>query len=113
MAILIMGGYMGYFGAAAGVIMIAILSRITNESFPVYNAVRNVSALSANLVAMIIYAVKSHVYWILVLPLGIGLFIGGYIGPKIVRRVPEKYLKVIVGFGALILGIYMFIQAYL
>ena len=111
-AILIMGGYMGYFGAAAGVIMIAILSRITNESYPVYNAVRNVSALSANLVAMLIYAIKSTVYWIMVIPLGIGLFIGGYLGPKIVRRVPEKYLKLIVGCGALILGIVMFVQAY-
>ena len=111
-AILIMGGYMGYFGAAAGVIMIAILSWTTNESYPVYNAVKNVSALSANVVAMIIYAIKSHVYWIMVIPLGIGLFIGGYIGPKIVRHVSEKTLKMIVGIAALCLSIYMFIQAY-
>ena len=109
-AFLIAGAYMGYFGAGAGLILIAVLSHITNEKYPVYNAIRNVSSLSANVVAMTIYAIKATVYWIMVLPLGIGLFIGGFIGPKIVRVIPERTLKIMVGCCALILSIILFIQ---
>lgn len=109
-AFLIAGVYMSYFGAGAGLILIAVLSHITHEKYPVYNAIRNVSSLSANLVAMIIYTCKATVYWSMVLPLGIGLFIGGFIGPKIVRIVPEEILKTVVGVCALILSIILFIQ---
>lgn len=109
---LLMGCYMAYFGAGAGTILISVLSIITTENYATYNAVRNVSALSANLTATIIYAIKATVYWSLVIPMGLGLFIGGYIGPKIVRVVPTKILKTIVGIGALGLSIYFFIQAY-
>ncbi|GLB47342.1 UPF0721 transmembrane protein [Philodulcilactobacillus myokoensis] len=109
---LLMGAYMGYFGAAAGVVMIAALSKTTNEPYPIYNAIRNVAALSANLLAMVVYAFNANVQWVLVVPLGLGLFIGGYIGPKIVRRVPHKVLTTIVGIGAFVLAVILFIQAY-
>ncbi|XIF19919.1 MAG: sulfite exporter TauE/SafE family protein [Acetilactobacillus jinshanensis] len=112
LAFLIAGIYMGYFGAGAGLILIAVLSHITNESYPVYNAIRNVSSLSANVVAMTIYTIKATVYWIMVIPLGLGLFIGGYIGPKIVRVIPEKILKIVVGICALILSVVLFKQTY-
>ncbi|QBP18201.1 sulfite exporter TauE/SafE family protein [Acetilactobacillus jinshanensis] len=112
LAFLIAGIYMGYFGAGAGLILIAVLSHITDEPYPVYNAIRNVSSLSANVVAMTIYAIKATVYWVMVIPLGIGLFIGGYIGPKIVRVIPEKILKTVVGICALVLSVVLFYQTY-
>lgn len=112
LAFLIAGIYMAYFGAGAGLILIAVLSHLTNEPYPVYNAIRNVSSMSANVVAMTIYAFKAAVYWSLVIPLGIGLFIGGYIGPKIVRVIPDKILKTVVGICALGLAAVLFIQTY-
>ncbi|UQS85995.1 sulfite exporter TauE/SafE family protein (plasmid) [Nicoliella spurrieriana] len=111
-AILLAGIYVGYFGAASGIIVNAILSKITHEKYAVYNAIRNVSSFCGNLVAMIIYSFQSHVYWILVLPLGSGLLIGAYIGPKIVRVVPEAVIKWIVAILAFGLAIELFIQAY-
>ncbi|UQS85994.1 sulfite exporter TauE/SafE family protein (plasmid) [Nicoliella spurrieriana] len=111
-AILLTGVYVGYFGAASGIIFNAILSKITDEKYAVYNAIRNVSSFCGNLVAMVIYSFQSHVYWILVLPLGSGLLIGAYIGPKIVRVIPEKIIKLIVAVLAFGLAIELFIQAY-
>ncbi|MBW1606283.1 sulfite exporter TauE/SafE family protein [Lactobacillus sp. Sy-1] len=111
-AIFLTGVYVGYFGAASGIIVNAILSKITNEKYAVYNAIRNVSSFFGNFVAMMIYAFQSHVYWILVLPLGSGLLIGSYIGPKIVRVVPERVIKWIVAILAFGLAIQLFIQAY-
>ncbi|MDN6968888.1 sulfite exporter TauE/SafE family protein [Oenococcus sp. UCMA 17063] len=111
-AVFLVGAYGGYFGAAAGVIMLAIFSITSKSEFPVYNALKNVSLGFSNLVATIIYTFKSHIYWLLVIPLGAGLFLGGYIGPKIVRVIPGKILKIAVGVGAIILAASLFIQAY-
>lgn len=92
--------------------MLAIFSIGSTTKFTVYNALKNVSLGLSNLVATLIYAFESHIYWLLVIPLGAGLFLGGYLGPKIVRLIPEKPLKLCVGVGALILAISLFIQAY-
>ncbi|WP_285289039.1 sulfite exporter TauE/SafE family protein [Apilactobacillus xinyiensis] len=112
LSLVLIGIYGGYFGAAAGVIMLAVLSRTSSEPFPVYNAIRNVAMLAANFAATVIYAFKSHIVWILVLPLALGFLCGGYIGPKIVRLLPIKLLKIIIGILALILAGILFVQTY-
>ncbi|USS92350.1 sulfite exporter TauE/SafE family protein [Fructobacillus americanaquae] len=111
-AILLVGMYCGYFGAAGGVMLLAILSATTTMNFSSYNAVKNVSLGASNLIATLIYAFSSHIYWGLALPMGIGLFIGGYIGPKIVRVIPDKILKIIVSILAVLLAIDLFVKAY-
>lgn len=93
--LLIMGAYTGYFGAAGGVIVLVILTYITNEKFIVINAIKNVISGFANLVALIIFMFTSHIYWLQAIPLAIGMFIGGYIGPAILRRVPEKLVRIL------------------
>ncbi|UQS84776.1 sulfite exporter TauE/SafE family protein [Apilactobacillus apisilvae] len=108
----LVGIYVGYFGAGAGVIMIAVLSRITDSSYNVYNATRNVATLSSNLVASIIFILVANIYWHEIIILAIGLFIGGFIGPKIVRYIPTKIMKNGVGIFAILLSIYLFIKAF-
>ncbi|GAP00116.1 sulfite exporter TauE/SafE family protein [Fructobacillus ficulneus] len=110
--ILLVGMYCGYFGAAGGVMLLAILSATTTMPFASYNAIKNVSLGASNLIATVIYAFTSHIYWGFVVPLGIGLFIGGYIGPKIVEIIPEKILKIVVSILAILLSIDLFVKAY-
>ncbi|GAP02711.1 permease [Fructobacillus pseudoficulneus] len=111
-AITLVGMYCGYFGAAGGVMLLAILSATTTMHFSSYNAVKNVSLGASNLIATLIYAFTAHIYWGMVIPLGIGLFIGGYIGPQIVRVIPEKILKIIVSILAILLAVDLFVKAY-
>ncbi|QBP18978.1 sulfite exporter TauE/SafE family protein [Acetilactobacillus jinshanensis] len=112
-AMFLVGIYSGYFAAASGILMLALLSYTTDESFPVYNAIRNVAMLSANVIAIIIFIVyHAGIYWPVVFPLGIGLLIGSYCGPAIVRRVPERILKLVVAVAAVMMSIYLFIKAY-
>ncbi|MHA8111258.1 sulfite exporter TauE/SafE family protein [Lactobacillaceae bacterium Melli_B4] len=108
----LVGIYVGYFGAGAGVIMIAVLSKISNSPYHVYNATRNAATLAANLIASVIFIFIAHVYWSVIIPLGIGLFIGGFIGPKIVRYIPTNIMRTSVGIFAFALSIYLFIQAF-
>lgn len=111
--IVFVGAYSGYFGAAAGVIMLAILAVVTTERFAVYNAMRNVTGFASNAIAAVIYAFTSHIQWLMVIPLGIGLYVGGYIGPIIVRHVPVELLRWLIALAAFGLAGYLFWQAFM
>lgn len=111
-AIFLVGAYTGYFGAAAGVVMLAILAATSHLEFAEYNALKNVALGTSNLVATVLFAFRAHIYWLAVVPLAIGFFIGGFIGPHIVRRVPSKLLKIIIAVGAIGLAVFLFIRTY-
>ncbi|KRL34696.1 sulfite exporter TauE/SafE family protein [Liquorilactobacillus uvarum] len=112
LGICLVGAYTGYFGAAGGVIFLAILSIITSHDFATVNAMKNTIAFAGNLVAAIIFVFKSHIDWMFVAPLGFGLLIGGYLGPIIVRHVNIHLLRALISLAAFGLSIYLFITAY-
>ncbi|HIW71193.1 MAG TPA: sulfite exporter TauE/SafE family protein [Candidatus Levilactobacillus faecigallinarum] len=102
--IFLVGIYNGYFGAASGLLMIAILSRAVHEKFVTYNAMRNFASFTNNIVAAGLFMVKLPIDWAVIIPLLAGLFVGGLIGPVIVRVIPAKIIKNAVGVFALILA---------
>ncbi|WP_343031853.1 sulfite exporter TauE/SafE family protein [Secundilactobacillus folii] len=112
LGIILVGAYTGYFGAAGGVIFLALLSIILNEDFAVINAMKNVIAFVGNLVATIIFIFRSKINWHFAILMGIGLFIGGYIGPIIVRHVNIKLLRALIAIAAVGLAIDLFVTAY-
>lgn len=111
-AIFLVGVYTGYFGAAGGVVMLAILASTSHLEFAEYNALRNVTLGASNLVATILFAFRAHIFWLAALPLSSGFFIGGFIGPHIVRHVSPKMLKILIAAGAIGLAVYLFVKTY-
>lgn len=111
-AIFFAGIYSGYFGAACGVIMLALLNIITGEPFKTYNAEKNFIMFCANLLSLAVYATKTAIKWGYVLPLGAGFIIGGYLGPGLVRHIPDKVIRIVVAVGATILAGVLAYQAY-
>lgn len=110
--IIFVGGYTGYFGAAGGVLFLAILSAITDDEFHIVNAMKNVIGFASNLIATFIFIFKSHIAWHYVIPMGIGLLVGGYVGPIIVRHVNIHVLRILISFAAFGLAIYLMIKAF-
>jgi uncharacterized membrane protein YfcA len=106
------GIYGGYFGAAAGVLMLAMFLLATGEGVPRSNALKNVVLGTANSVAALGYVVFSSVAWASALPLAIGLFAGGSLGPRIVRRVPQTALRRIIAVAGLGLAVVLAVRAY-
>jgi uncharacterized membrane protein YfcA len=104
--------YGGYFGAAAGVLMLAAYLIGTGEGLPRSNALKNVILGVANAVAAIGYIVFSHVDWLAAVPLAIGLFAGGRLGPRVVRRVPQTLLRRVIALAGLALAVRLALQAY-
>lgn len=85
--------YGGYFGAAAGVLMLAMFLLVTGTTVARGNAAKNVLLLVANLVAAVGYALFADVAWSAMLPLAMGFFVGGRLGPRVVRRVDGTWLR--------------------
>ena len=97
------GVYGGYFGAAAGVVLLALLTVSVAEPLARLVAVRNVALGLANLVAAAGFVLFGPVRWAAAAPLAAGFLVGGGIGPGLVRRLPGDRLRV--GIALLGLGL--------
>jgi len=95
--------YGGYFGAALGVMYVAALALVLDETLNRINALKNVLSACVGLVTVIVFAVFAPIHWGAVLVVAPATVVGGYAGARLARRLPAKVLKVlIVSFGALI-----------
>ena len=108
----LIGVYGGYFGAAAGVLLLALLLWATGESLPRSNAAKNVVLGAANAVAAVAFVCFADVRWSAVLPLGVGLLVGGRTGPAVVRRVPAAPLRAVIGAAGLVLAATLAVDVY-
>ncbi|MGI8664750.1 MAG: sulfite exporter TauE/SafE family protein [Jatrophihabitans sp.] len=104
--------YGGYFGAAAGVVLLALLLAATAETLPQSNAVKNVVLFGANVIAALGFVIFGDVHWSAVLPLAIGFFLGGWLGPRLVRRLPSGPLRVAIALAGVAIAIRLAVQAY-
>jgi uncharacterized protein len=104
--------YTGYFGAAGGILMLAVLAAKLNLPLVRVNAVKNVVAGMANAVAATAFAVFGPVRWAAAVPLAVGFLAGGWIGPSLVRRMPAPALRMIVGVTGLLVAAKLAVSAY-
>jgi uncharacterized membrane protein YfcA len=100
------GVYGGYFGAAQGVILLALLGiTIPDEDLQRLNALKNVLAAIVNGVAALIFVFAASVAWLPVLLLAAGSAAGGQLGAQIGRRLSAPVLRaviVVVGVAAIV-----------
>jgi uncharacterized membrane protein YfcA len=97
------GVYGGYFGAAQGVILMALLGILIDDDLQRLNAVKNVLAGLVNAVAAVIFIAFSDVAWGAAAMIAIGSTIGGQIGGMYGRRLSPTVLRgliVVVGLTA-------------
>jgi uncharacterized membrane protein YfcA len=99
------GVYGGYFGAAQGILVLAILGLSIDDELQRLNAVKVVLTGLVNLVSGIVFVFAAHVAWA---PAGLiagGSVLGGVIGARAGRRLPPVALRaviVIVGVVAIV-----------
>jgi uncharacterized membrane protein YfcA len=90
------GIYGGYFGAAQGVILIALLSIFYVDGLQRLNALKNVIAVGINAIAAVLFIVFGDVDFAVAGVLAAGSFIGGQIGARYGRRLPSGVFRVLV-----------------
>jgi uncharacterized membrane protein YfcA len=97
--------YGGYFGAAAGVLMLALLLVGLPLSLLQGNALKNVLLGLANAVAAVGFAAVGPVDWAAVAPMAVGLLAGARLGPAVARRLPATGLRIGIGIAGLGLAV--------
>lgn len=104
--VLVVGVYAGYFGAAQGILLMAVLATLYDVSLQRSNAVKNVLQGAANAAAAIVFIVAGVVSWPAALALGAGSLVGGSVGAPLARRLPDAVLRgVIVAVGLVAAGV--------
>ncbi|MGI4895533.1 MAG: sulfite exporter TauE/SafE family protein [Janthinobacterium lividum] len=100
-AIFAVGVYGGYFGAAAGVLMLALVEVLHDQPLARNNAVKNMLTGAANTVAALGFAVFGDVHWWAALVLGAGCVVGGRLGPPLVRVIDPRALRLVIAVAGL------------
>jgi uncharacterized membrane protein YfcA len=111
-AIFLISIYGGYFGAAAGVLLIALLLHLGHTSLAHANASKNVITGVSNSVAALVFTFFAPVQWVAVITLGAGCLVGSRLGPVVVRHAPAGPLKALIGAAGLALAVKLGIDAY-
>lgn len=107
----LIGVYGGYFGAAAGVMLLALLLVLTDDTLVRANALKNVVLWMANGIAAVGFALFADVQWTAAAPLAIGFLAGGALGPAVARLVPEAPLRLVVALSGIGLAVRLWITA--
>lgn len=97
------GIYGGYFGAAQGVVLLALLGIAWSTDLQRANGAKNVLAGVANLVSATVFIIGGVVNWKIAALIAVGSAVGGVLGARIGRRIPAPVLRgliVVVGLSA-------------
>lgn len=90
------GVYGGYFGAAQGILLLAILGLSVDDELQRINALKVVLAGLVNLVAGVVFVIFAHVAWLPAGLIAVGSTIGGILGARLGRRLPEPVLRAVI-----------------
>jgi uncharacterized protein len=94
--VLLTGVYGGYFGAAQGVLLMAVLGIGVDESLQRLNAVKNVLAAIVNGIAGLLFIAVAEVDWRVVALIAVGSVVGAQVGATVGRRLPGGVLRVVI-----------------
>ena len=87
------GVYGGSFGAAQGVVLIALLAIFIDDELQRLNGTKNALALIVNAVAGLLFVATTDVSWSVAGLIAAGSIIGGQVGGRIGRRLPPRVLR--------------------
>jgi hypothetical protein len=99
------GIYGGYFGAAQGVLLIAVLGLALDEHLQRINAAKNLLAALVNLSAAVLFIVVADVAWDAAALVAAGSIVGAFTGARFGRRLRPAVLRglvVLVGLVAIV-----------
>ena len=96
----LVGVYGGYFGAAQGVLLLAVLALGLDVPLQTVNGLKNVAVTAANLAASVVFVFFAPLDWPVVGLVAVGSLVGGWLGAHLGRRLhPTVFRALVVVFG--------------
>lgn len=99
------GAYGGYFGAAQGVLLLAVLGIFDDPDLRKANGTKNLLTIASTSAASIVFILSGNVVWVAAIAIGAGSLVGGWIGGKVSQLLPEAIfqdLVIVIGIAAAI-----------
>jgi uncharacterized membrane protein YfcA len=99
------GVYGGYFGAAQGVVLIALLGIFLDDDLQRIIGAKNLLSGLVNASAAVLFVAVAHVDWLVTVLIAVGSTLGGLLGSSFGRRLPPVVLRgfiVVVGLAAIV-----------
>ena len=85
--------YGAYFGAGMGVIILAILAVVIDETLVRVNALKQLMSLIINTTAAIVFLANGHVDWVVAGVIAVASLVGGLLGGRLATKIPEALLR--------------------
>ncbi|WP_291159860.1 sulfite exporter TauE/SafE family protein [Gemmatimonas sp. UBA7669] len=85
--------YGGYFGAGAGIVMLAVFGLMGMTNIHRMNGLKNFNGICFNGVAAATFAFKGLVNWPIALVMALGSSVGGYAMSGLAQRVPQAWVR--------------------
>lgn len=100
--------YGGYFGAGLGIILLAVLGILVDDTLKRVNALKQAISLVTNVVAALFFVTSGKVVWSLALVMAPASLLGGALGGRLVGRINPLVLRAIVIASGIAIAIKLF-----
>jgi uncharacterized protein len=104
--------YGGYFGAALGVLLVAALGLVLDETMARVNALKNIISAVVGLSTVVAFGIFGPVHWVAVAILAPATVVGGYLGARLARRLPSAVLRVVIVVFGGVIGVVLLVRAF-
>jgi hypothetical protein len=104
--------YGGYFGAGLGIILLAVLGLILNDSLTHLNALKQAIAFTTNFAASLLFVFSGKVVWSVAVVMMVGALLGGSVGGRLASKVKPNALRWIVVTIGFIVGMIYLVKTY-
>ncbi|HEX9124182.1 MAG TPA: sulfite exporter TauE/SafE family protein [Actinomycetota bacterium] len=99
--------YGGYFGAGLGVIVLAVLGLVIDDTLTRINALKQALSFAVNVTAALFFLFSGKVVWSAALVMAAGAVAGGVIGGRLAGRIPAGSLRrAVVAIGVAVAVVY-------
>lgn len=102
--------YIGFFGAGAGILMLAMFAMLGVESIHTMNGMKTVLASVSNGIALVAFIFAGAIVWPEAIVMTMGAAIGGYAGAYYAQKVDQRIVRALVVATGTALTIYFFRQ---
>jgi uncharacterized membrane protein YfcA len=103
------GIYGGYFGAAQGIILLALMRLCFTDDLQRLNGMKNALVMVANGVAALLFIAVADVAWEAAALIAFGSVVGAQVGAKYGRRLHPEVLRWIVVVGGTVVAVVLFV----
>lgn len=107
---LVIAMYVGYFGAGAGILILALLALMGERNIHTMNGMKTVLVSVANAVALATFIWAGIVVWPQAVLMIAGALVGGYGGAHFAQKMKQQYVRRAVIAIGLSMSIYFFIR---